>query len=342
MMKKMKRSCVECRKRQKKVIGQKMGNLPLERLTPSPPFYITFLDLFGPFQIKDTVKGRCRGKAYGVLFNCATCRGVYVDVGDGYDTDSFLLVLRRFITIHGYPAKIIADYGSQIVAGAKEMTGIMEEWDWNRISRFGKENGMKWEFNKSAEAPWQNGCSESLVKSTKQNLSSSIGHNVLTFSELQTVLFEIANLLNERPIGVKSNDPSEHYLRPNDLLLGRASVGVPMGEFDVKASMLKRLHVVEQIESCFWKNWMMKYFHTLIVRQRWHTSVSNLRKGDVVIIKDINPVRGKWQMARVVEAVPGKDGCVRDVSLKYRNLSEGEKSYYGGAEVVIKTILYYF
>lgn len=44
---------------------------------------------------------------------------------------------------------------------------------------------------------------EALVKLIKRALSMSIGDSVPTFSELQTVLFEVANMLNERPIGAK-------------------------------------------------------------------------------------------------------------------------------------------
>lgn len=87
---------------------------------------------------------------------------------------------------------------------------------------------MDWETTKSADAQWENGCSESLIRSTKICLEYAIGSAVMTFSELQTALFEIGNLLNERPIGTKNCDPVEGtYLCPNDLLLGRASSRVP-------------------------------------------------------------------------------------------------------------------
>jgi hypothetical protein len=49
------------------------------------------VDLFGPFTIKDTVKGRTHGKAYGVLFNCMSSRAVYVDLAEGYDTSFTVL-----------------------------------------------------------------------------------------------------------------------------------------------------------------------------------------------------------------------------------------------------------
>jgi len=67
---------------------------------------------------------------------------------------------------------------------------------------------FEWTFS-SPETPWQNGCSEALVKSTKKALSLAIGAQVLTFSEMQTVLFEVANLVNERPIGKHPTNPTQ-------------------------------------------------------------------------------------------------------------------------------------
>lgn len=54
------------------------------------------------------------------------------------------------------------------------------------------------------------------MKSVKKAMSIAIGESTLGFSELQTVCYEAANLVNERP-----DDGS--YLCPNDLLLGRAT-----------------------------------------------------------------------------------------------------------------------
>lgn len=48
VIKSAKDKCVTCRKWNKEIAGQNMGQLPLEILKPSPPFYHTALDLFGP------------------------------------------------------------------------------------------------------------------------------------------------------------------------------------------------------------------------------------------------------------------------------------------------------
>jgi hypothetical protein len=335
MVKKIRKKCTKCRELDAVAIKQKMGSLPIDRLLPSPPFYVTYIDLFGPILIRDTVKGRSRGKAYGVLFNCGTTRAVYIDITDKYDTDSFLLVVRRFVTIHGYPSKFIADHGSQIVAGSKEIKAIVESWDQEKIRKFGLSHGTEWEFTKSADAPWQNGCSESLIRLTKRNIAHSIGTNVLTFNELLTVMFEIAGLLNSRPIGTKPMEDVEDYVCPNDLLMGRASKDVPVGNLDQGQRFLKRLSMCQEIVQQFWKNWQRKYFHTLIIRQRWHTESRNLKIGDIIIIRDHKLPRGQWKFAIVHTATAGKDGRVRDVEVKYKDLRPGV-SYCGAPNVIVK------
>ncbi|CAG2242061.1 unnamed protein product [Mytilus edulis] len=308
-----------------------MGMLPIERLQPAPAFYYCAVDLFGPFMIRDTVKKRTHGKAYGVLFNCLTTRAVYVDLAEGYDTSSFIMTLRRFVTVRGYPRKMISDSGSQLVAAGKELQQVVHKWDWEPIKSFGKCKGMDWVTTKSADAPWENGVSESLVKSVKKSLEVAIGTSVMTFSELQTVLFEVSNLLNERPIGTKNSDPTEgSYLCPNDLLLGRSSIRVPNGNFNENSNYKLRWKFIQQVVQNFWKKWTRDFFPTLIIRQKWHTKQRNVKVGDLVIVQDSNIVRGRWKMAQIVEANAGRDGFVRDVILRYKNVSQGVS--YNGCE----------
>lgn len=240
------------------------------------------------------------------------------------------------MAIRGYPQKIISDRGSQLICASKELIAITEEWNWKQILQFGREKGLTWQFTKSADAPWENGCSESLIRLTKRNLMLSVGSNVLTIGELQMIVFEIANLLNERPIGMKSSDPlSMGHLCPNDLLLGRASPKAPTGSFDNKCSPKKRYQFCQQIINDYWKRWHRCYFDTLIIRQKWHTACRNLCKGDIVLLEDSNSVRGEWKLTEVNEAIPGRDGKVRDVTVKYKNLN-ADKKYGGGKEVQLK------
>ena len=54
-------------------------------------------------------------------------------------------------------------------------------------------------------------------------------------------MFEVANILNERPIGTKETNHNEgSYLCPNDLILGRASSNVPIGQWNETENFKKR------------------------------------------------------------------------------------------------------
>ena len=234
VIRQVKNQCITCRKLEKKVETQIMGELVPERLQASPAFYHTSLDLFGPFIIRDNVKKRTSSKAYGIIFNCMATRAVYLDVVDGYGTQHFLVTFRRFVT----------------------------------------DKGLTWTFNKSADAPWQNGCSEALIKSVKRAMVISVGDSKLTSLELQTAFFEVANLLNERPIGYKpGTEPNfGSYLCPNDLLLGRTGIAVPQGPFK-SSSPTQRFHMIQSVVASYWRKWQRDYFSTLLIRQKWHVCI---------------------------------------------------------------------
>jgi hypothetical protein len=51
----------------------------------------------------------------------------------------------------------------RLVAASKELNTMAQSWNWDAIKMFGKDNGMEWEITKSADAPWENGCSEDLI-----------------------------------------------------------------------------------------------------------------------------------------------------------------------------------
>ena len=136
-----------------------------------------------------------------------------------------------------------------------------------------------------------------MIKPVKKAIHQSIGTHVLKFSELQAVLYEAANLVNERPVGKHPTHPEEgSYLCPNDILLGRSTARVPSGPFK-EVSNKRRFELVQAIADMFWKKWNRYYFSSLIIRNKWHTEKRNVEVGDVVIVKDSNGLRGNWRIA---------------------------------------------
>ena len=54
---------------------------------------------------------------------------------------------------------------------------------------------MEWNIM-PVDAPCQNRCPEAMVKGVKKAIKGAIGEKVLSYSELQTVFSEAANLVN--------------------------------------------------------------------------------------------------------------------------------------------------
>ena len=337
LIKAIKNKCVTCKRLEAKTIHQRMGQVIPERLKPAPPFFHSSCDLFGPLSIRDTVKRRTFKKAYGIIFTCIVTRASYVDLSESYDTKGFLTVFRRFTTLRGYPKNIYSDQGTQLMSASKELKDSGPCIDLEKIADSSASNGTTWIFNKSADAPWQNGCSEALIKSVKRSLIIAIGESKLTFGELQTVLFEVANLLNERPIGTKPGVDIElgSYLCPNDLLLGRTSIKAPVDKYMTENGIKNRLEFIERVTNGFWRKWQRDYFPTLLIRQKWHVDKRNVCEGDIVIIQDANSIRGHWRLVQVVAIEASRDGKVRDVTLRHKPQKPGN-NYVGQRDVCIK------
>jgi hypothetical protein len=64
-----------------------------------------------------------------------------------------------------------------------------------KIKEWCCEKSIKWQFC-THTAAHHNGCAEALVRTCKTALKHAIGEQILSALELQTVLFEVANLVN--------------------------------------------------------------------------------------------------------------------------------------------------
>ena len=311
----VKRQCTFCREFVAKVETQLMADLPSCRLQPyTPPFHHTACDYFGPIKVK--LSRNKTAKHYGVIFTCLNTRAVHCELATDASTMDFLQVLRRFFSYRGYPKLMISDNGSQMVGAERELHDMIKGWDGNQLKEYCADRGMKWQFT-TPLAPHQNGCSEAIVKSTKSALKKAIEEAILRPMELYTCLLEVANLLNQRPIGKLSEDPDDGaYLCPNDILLGRATNTVPQGPFRETSNPRHRFEFCQKIVDSFWKKWSRDVLQHLVPRKKWNTSKQNVSVDDFVIVSDPNAIRGKWMRGRVTQVFPGQDGLVRNVKVR--------------------------
>ena len=130
---------------------QKMSDLPVERLTVTPPFSYIGLDLFGPFTVKN---GRKELKRYVVIFTCLSCRAIHLEVV----TDCFIQSLRRCIARRDNVRLIKCDNRTNFVGGENELKHAFTMMDDNEIKFFLANLGTNWmTFTKNPPATSQMG-----------------------------------------------------------------------------------------------------------------------------------------------------------------------------------------
>jgi hypothetical protein len=165
---------------------------------------------------------------------------------------------------------------------------------------------------------YQGGMYESLIKVTKRALRVTVGEQILSWNEMATVFAEVKSIVNSRPLTYMSDDPNDlRPLTPNHLLLGRASPDIPHGPYEDTNNSRKRFQYTQTIANHFWRRFIQEYIPKLIAveRSKWQKKKRQIERGDIVLIVENNVPRGKWNLGRVVEVFPGKDGIVRKVAL---------------------------
>lgn len=315
-VKKVLHSCAFCRNRSARPSQPRMADLPVERFDATHAFSTVGLDFFGPLLVK---KFRRTEKRFGLLFTCMATRAIHLEVTHSMDTDSFVMALRRFITRRGRPAKICSDNGTNLKGGERELRESLNKLNQQQVSDELTQRHITWRWNPPA-APHFGGVWERLVGSVKRALSAVLGNQVTTDEVLSTVLCEVENMVNSRPITHVTDDVRDlTALTPNHFLLGRGNSAASPGEFEHDMCSRKRWRRAQAIAEHLWSRWKKEYLQTLMQRKKWQKDVRNLEIDDVVLINEPGAPRGLWPLARVTELLPGPDGRVRAARLVTKN-----------------------
>ena len=129
------------------------------------------------------------------------------------------------------------------------------------------------------------------------------------------------------------------YLCSNNLLFGRASPEAPQGPFKQRVSDRYRLDFIQQVVQNFWKKWTRDYFPGLIVRPKWHVERRNVKRRDIVLIKDSNAVRGDWRISIVTDVHLSHNNKVRRVTVSYKNQRQGDTARYTNVERAVHKLI---
>ena len=305
--------CVVCRKLRGQMAGQKMADLPEDRLEPSPPFTSCGIDCFGPFIIKE---GRKELKRWGCLFTCLSSRAIHLEVVSNMSTDSYINALRRFVSLRGNVKKIRCDCGTNFVGANNELKAALKEIDDKKVQQYLADRGCEYIFN-APRASHMGGAWERCIRTVRGILSSLLrDHGAqLDDDSLRTLLAEASAIVNSRPLSVERlDDPTVPApITPNHLLTLKSSLVIPPpGDFQrPDLYSRKRWRRVQHLANVFWTRWRKEYICQLQARQKWLRPQKNLTVGDIVLVTDENLPRGHWRTGRVTEVSANDDGLVR-------------------------------
>ncbi len=314
----LKSRCQGCKILAKMTAGQLMAPLPAHRVGPTPAFYSTAVDLFGPLEYQGTVNKRSTGKGWGAIFVCTASSAVHIELVETYSTDSFLQALRRFTCIRGQPQRFQSDAGLQLEAAGQQIAS----WDYSEVVEWCNSKNIEWQVMPTG-AQHFNGQAERLIGMLKRSLTQVMAGKRCSYGELTTVLAEAAQMVNTRPLGALTDEPEAgNPLTPLHLLLGRATIEVPRVQHEEKAGLVKRMKFVEEIKKEFWKKWLVNVFSERTLQRRWRKEERDMRTGDVVLMKDETAASERYRMGRITKVKQGEDGHVRSAEVTYKNPGE--------------------
>ena len=311
--------CVQCRRQRRPTEGQKMANLPKDRVESAPPFTYCGMDCLGPFTIKE---GRRELKKYAVIFTCMSSRAVHIEHLDDMTTDAFINALRCFTAIRGPVQQLRSDQGSNFVGARNELANATKELDKDRIQTYLTTNRCEFVTNVPCSSHW-GGVWERQIRTTRSILNTILNDykGRLDTSSLRTFLYEVMAIVNSRPLTYQClNDPkSLEPLTPNHLLTMKSKTLLPPPGNFVKEEVYarKRWRRVQFLAEQFWSRWRKEYLINLSLRQKWFLPKRNLKIGDVVIVQDEVP-RNEWPLGMVVETSTNQEGLVRAVKVKVK------------------------
>jgi hypothetical protein len=227
--------CLKCHRLRAASMQQIMGDLPVHRVTPTPPFQTCGVDFAGPFVTRAIPpKSKITYKAYLSIFVCFSTRAVHLEVVSALTTEAFLAAFRRFVSRRGRPSVVFSDNGSNFVGAAKELSElasvVQSQQHKSEVADNLSASGIQWFVQKfhPPGAPHFGGLWEAGVKSVKYHLHRMLGETRLTFEELATLMAQIESCLNSRPITAISSDPSDlAALTPGHFLIGCPLNAVP-------------------------------------------------------------------------------------------------------------------
>ena len=312
LVKRIRNRCFGC-KRVKAYSTPPPGILPTTRTQGKTSFEVIGVDFAGPIKYRTTRKSF--KKSYLALYACSLTRGIYLDLLPTLETDEFLRSFKTFVARRGRPKIVYSDNGGTFIGAAAWLKKVMKD---EKVNGYLAKQDVEWRFNLS-RAPWWGGQFERLVGLVKSAMYKVIGGGNLSWKELLDVILDVEVALNNRPLDYVEDDVQQPILTPNSMLLGQSNTIPQLEPHNIDdGDLRKRAKHLQRCKEAVWRRWTKEYLRALRERHnlKHGTKLVTPKVGDVVIVKNDERNRGKWQLGVIVHLLTGKDGFVRGARLR--------------------------
>ena len=151
---------------------------------------------------------------YLFLFTCLNARAVHIELVPDMSTHQFVLCFICFTNVYGIPLHLYSDNAKSFIAGGEilQKTLVTDEYR-AKLDVFDI-----WHVKIPLYSVWVHATWERLIHTVKSCLYKSIGRSKLSYFELLTVITDVQNAVNSRPLTYRSSDNALETITPNFFL----------------------------------------------------------------------------------------------------------------------------
>ena len=197
LLKSIKDGCARCRFLHKQEVKVAMGPKHDSNLCIAPAFFNTQVDLCGPLESYSNANKRAKVKIWLVVFCCSTTGATDIKLMEDYSTDSFILAFIRFACRYGYPSSLYPDVGSQLVKGCNDMVLSFSTIKYKLEVQFGVQF-----FTCPVGSHYVHGKVERKIRDIRKSINKHLQNQRLSIIQWETLGQQIANSINNMPIGL--------------------------------------------------------------------------------------------------------------------------------------------
>ena len=336
--------CCSCRSAVR--LHQQMAKLPRERQEISMENWrFVSVDYMGPLYCYDNPRAVNPKKRWVLVLTCLTTRATHLEIVHDMTTRAFMDALRAHMSLNGNFAHCWSDNALYFREASDQLKGFLKSIDWaeveNRLTTLSP--GSSWSFY-CPKASSQAGVVEKIVGLTKICLEKSLGqkhqrrHRKFTTKEMRIILYEVANMLNNRPLSViydTSGEVSDQVeVTPNLLIRGQNSAMLPLNfRFKRHARPIDKLNNInlvykqrQQLLTLFWQQFEASYVRLLKFTKKWQQAFEHdVPPGTFVLLreKDLKGTKmGKLTPALVVSVTRRSDNLISRLTVRAENHKE--------------------